>query len=387
MPFAESPERLNVSMVKSQSRRLVFSHIFRHSPVTRAEIAQQTGLSQGTVKTVVDEFMEGEILSETKDRSAQVGRKPHKVVLRREARTFGALYIQPDRVEMHLLDLTLQPIRLRDQYPVRKRSRLADMLKDVLSRYTGDIGDRGPLTALGVVVPGVYDADNDRVLCQIMPELAAVRLNELVRTVLDLPATIGEDVQLAALAEVGDPYYVSQPLFYLYADTGVGGSYIDEGRLLMGANRMAGEIGQMLMAGGRRLEELVAWPVFLARLGLEAAETDADTLRLVRAALETGAPRALAAFQDITDTIATALCNMACLLNPRSIVVGGPYGDLGEPFIGAVRDRLLSRLIPEHAADLELLSARSGRHGMIRGAAVAALEEWLDGAFAGGDQE
>lgn len=385
MPFTEPAERLNVSMVKSQSRRMVFRRIFADSPVTRAEIAGETGLSQGTVKTVVDEFMQSGILVERKDQSAQVGRKPLAVFLRREARTFGALYIQPDRIEMHLLDLTLQPIGVRDVYPIRRRDRLSDALRDILSGYTGDLAGRGPLTALGIVVPGVYDPDGDRVMCQIMPELEEVRLQELVSSVLGTTATIGEDVQLAALAEAGEPYNVPQPLFYLYAETGVGGSYVDEGRVLAGANQMAGEIGQMIIKEGRRLEGLVNWPGFLRELRVEAGEEPAEALRRVQNKLADPDGRVNRSVERVVDTLATALANMVCLLNPRSIVIGGPYAELGRSLFDPLSEEVLRRLIPAHSDRLTIRAAQSGEHGMIRGAAVAALEQWLDTAFVSGE--
>ena len=58
MRFHETDERLSVSMVKNQSRKLIFKHILQKTPVTRADISIETGLSQGTVKTIVDEIIQ-----------------------------------------------------------------------------------------------------------------------------------------------------------------------------------------------------------------------------------------------------------------------------------------------------------------------------------------
>jgi len=385
MPFVESSERLNVSMVKSQSRRLVFRHIFRHGPVTRAEIAQETGLSQGTVKTVVDEFLASGILTETKDASAQVGRKPLKVLLRREARTFGVLNIQPDRTEMHLLDLSLQPTGIREQFATGRSDEYQTRLERFLGRVAIPASDAGELAAVGIVVPGIYNEADDRVICHIMPELARVPLRDSVEPILKVPVAIGEDVHLAALAEVGDPYRVSQPLFYFYAESGVGGAYLAQGSVLEGATNMAGEIGQIYIDGTDRLEDLVRWPRFAREAGVSATIDSNDAARLVMRKLTAGDPVAKAALNDVCTTIATALNHAVCILNPRSIVIGGPYGTMGEAFLGPLRELLFAKLIPEHRDGLEVLAARSGDHGMIRGAALTALEQWLDTAFTSGE--
>jgi len=387
MPFADSSERLNVSMVKSQSRRLVFRHIFRHGPVARGSIAHDTGLSQGTVKTVIDEFFRSGILVESKDRTAQVGRKPLKVYLRREARTFGVLNIQPDRSELHLLDLQLQPIGPKTQMETGRRGDYAARLERFLARSLTPPENAGALAALGIVVPGVYDEGRDRVVCRIMPVLTDAPLGQIVARLTDAPVTIGEDVRLAALAEVGDPHYVRQPLFYFYAGAGVGGCSIDEGRVLEGATKMAGEIGQMYLDADRRLEDLVRWPRFLRDAGVQVtADADAAVRPLLRR-LAAGDRLATEALRKVTEAVAAALVNTVCLLNPRTIAVGGPYATMGETFLGPVRDYLLERLIPEHGNDLDLIAARSGEHGMVRGAAVTALERWLDSEYTGGDNQ
>ncbi|RKX84180.1 MAG: hypothetical protein DRP70_13635, partial [Spirochaetes bacterium] len=95
IPVTRQSERLNVSMVKDQSRKLVFKHISRYGSVTRSDISRGTGLSHGTVKTLMDEFLKAGLIEEKKDNSPAVGRKPRKVQLRADARRIGVLEIAP----------------------------------------------------------------------------------------------------------------------------------------------------------------------------------------------------------------------------------------------------------------------------------------------------
>lgn len=386
MPFVEPTERLNVSMVKSQSRRLVFRHIFRHGPVTRPEIAQETGLSQGTVKTVVDEFMATGLLVERKDTTAQVGRKPLELTLNREARSFGVLSIQPDRAELQQLDLTLQPIGTKVQLDMRRGGGFQPHLERIARRFASFDRGAGSVSALGVVVPGPYDAETDRVRCRIMPELLETNLRATMSSVLDVPIAVGEDVQLAAIAEGSDPHRVEQPLFYFFAGTGVGGSYMTDGKVIPGATGMAGEIGQLFVSqAGMRLEEAITWPRFLKAVGVATDIEDEEATRMILRSLTAGEARAIRSLDRLTMTIAEALNAMVCLLNPRTIVIGGPYAALGERLIEPLRRRLDATLIPEHREQLQIIPSRAGAYGMIRGAAVAALELWLDTAFQSGE--
>jgi len=385
VPFHEMQERLSVSMVKIQSRQLVFRHIFRNSPVTRAVIAIETGLSQGTVKTIVDEFLAAGIVEEKKDNSTPVGRKPQKVYLCSTARTFCVLHLQPGRAEFHRLDLALQPVDPSVAVSLPSSDAYGEQLREFLS----GVKRPGASSVSGVVVmvPGPYDPDQDRVICHIMPELKGVALQEVIRSTLDVPVTIGEDVHVAALAEAGFPHNAEQPLFYLYAGSGVGGSYVCDGKVLVGATRMAGEIGQVVMRGGQRLEQLISWPAFLDACGMPAADAAAVESEAVARRLESNDRRVTAALDTVADHLSEALESMICILNPRTILIGGPYCDLGDAVLERLRSRLFERLMPEHQDGLRILSAKSGECGMVRGAAFVVLDKWLESEFSiGGDQ-
>ena len=56
-------KRLNISMVKDQNRKLIFHRIVGSGSSTRGDIARATGLSQGTVKTIMDEFLEAGLIA------------------------------------------------------------------------------------------------------------------------------------------------------------------------------------------------------------------------------------------------------------------------------------------------------------------------------------
>ncbi len=372
-------------MVKNQSRQLVFRHIFRNSPVTRAVIATKTGLSQGTVKTIVDEFLAAGIVEEKKDISVPVGRKPQKVYLCPAARTFCVLNLQPGRVEFHRLNLSLHPVEPAVITSLPASDAYGENLRDFLSDMKRQ--GAGGICGVGVIVPGAYDPNQDRVICHIMPELKGVALREIVQTTLGVPVTIGEDVHVAALAEAGFPHNAEQPLFYLYAGSGVGGSYVSDGKVLLGATRMAGEIGQVVMRGGQRLEQLISWPAFLDACGMPPIDGTTNESEAVSQRLQSNDRRVTDVLDTVTDHLSEALESMICILNPRTILIGGPYGDLGDAVLERLRSRLFARLMPEHRDGLRILSAQGGDSGMIRGAAVVVLDKWLESEFSiGGDQ-
>lgn len=381
MPLTGRQERLNVSMVKDQSRKLVFLDVFRHGPITRADIAGSTGLSQGTVKTVIDEFLAAGIVEEKTNTTTTVGRKPRMVTLKSRSRCLGILEISSGLLEFCYLDLSLEPVGSPHRESVPADTDFAKNLTLFLENLPPpDTYDVGPLAGIGVVAPGPYDEQSDSVTSLQIAGIRDVPVAGIIRTVLDLPIAVGEDVHLAALAEAGPPHSARQPLFFLYISRGIGGAYLSDGRILTGAGDMAGEIGQMVMSDGRRLEETVSWTAFRSAMGIPAETGDTEARRLIESKLaNNGDARSL--FDVLVKRLAVALSHAVCLFNPRSLILGGAFEFLGDRFLAPLESALRELLIDAHRTDLEVSTSRHVAAGMTRGAGMLILERWLETEF------
>ncbi len=364
-------------MVKDQSRKLVFKHISRHGPVTRSDISLSTGLSHGTVKTLMDEFLDAGLIEEKKDNSPAIGRKPSKVHLRPEARRIGVLEIAPDRLTYSDLNLLLEPTS-----PPIITTRPADVeyrtwMEGFLARIPV-----GSLAGIGVVAPGPYRQETDTVISNLIPDLRQIPLEETVRGLHDIPVIIAEDVHLAALAEAESLKATEesvQPLFYLYLSRGIGGAYLSGSKILYGTGGLAGEIGQMIMDDGYRLEESVGWLAARESLGVPGTMSDAEAQVFILESLgETGNKGARKTLTTIINRLAKALSHAVCVLNPKTIIIGGAFEFLGRDFFEPLEKELRSLLIDAHKSDLKIRSSGSGKRGMILGAGMMIIDRWLE---------
>src|SRR3989304_179514 len=126
-------------------------------------------------------------------------------------------------------------------------------------RTTGPLG-RGPPAdrrdlRIGVGVPGpldpvegvVFDAPN-------VPGWLDIPLKALLQQHFNVPILLGNDANVGALAEWR--YGAARgcdDMLYLTISTGIGGGVIANGRLVLGANGLAGELGHMLVNPGGAL--------------------------------------------------------------------------------------------------------------------------------------
>jgi glucokinase len=234
----------------------------------------------------------------------------------------------------------------------------------------------GRCVAVSAVSPGiVYE---DRVaLAPNVPGWEQLRLPALLRERFGLTrAAVGTDVKAAAVAELRwGSLRGTDPAILLILGTGLAAAVVIGGEVLQGANGAAGEIGYSLRCGddgagaadGRApLEEYAGGRAIGERatrmLGapLSAAEV-----------FDHPDPRARELVEAALDAVAVHVANMAIVVDPGRIAVGGGLMSRPDFVLGAL-GRRLRRAVPFAP---ELVPAEFIHDGPLRGAIALALDE------------
>jgi glucokinase len=255
-------------------------------------------------------------------------------------------------------------------------------LEPVIGRIEGTIyeamgsTDRGQVQGIGVVAPGPLDPRKGIIMkAPNLPGWKNVPLKDLVEKEFGLPVLVGNDANLAALAEqrFGAGQGIAD-LIYITVSTGIGGGIIANNRLLLGAQGFAGEVGhQTIEAHGPRcncgsigcLEALAAGPAIarsarqLIRTGigmgiadLAGGDLDKVTAKEVNQAAQAGDPIAIEIFRQAGFYIGVGIVNLLHLFNPSLIIIGGSVAKAGdflfEPIRATVRERAMASYYWEH---------------------------------------
>ena len=222
---------------------------------------------------------------------------------------------------------------------------------------------------------------------------------------LDLPAVLGNDCDVAALAEsrIGAGRG-KDSVFFVTVGTGVGGGYVVNGRLQGQGRPSVSEIGHLrpgLDAEGpdRIVERLASgWSIAeFARRRLSAAKCDSNpndgrllefchgdparlTARMVGDAARSGDPLALAAFRRATRGLGWAIAQVLTLLAPELIVIGGGVSRSGEElFFAPIRNEIERYVFPPLAGTYQVVPAKLGETVVVEGALLLAGTEWSRG--------
>lgn len=243
---------------------------------------------------------------------------------------------------------------------------------------------RDELSALGLAAPGPLDYRRGVILNPPnLPGWDGVGVADILVESFGVPVFLENDANAAAYAEAvyGTGRGVSS-LFYVTVSTGIGAGLVLDGRLYRGADGGAGELGQIVVDPAGR-------PCFAGRRG--CLEAEASGRAMVERAREIWPERAwggaeevvaLAASEPRAREIVTAaarwvglsLGNVANLLNPAVIAIGGGVSGAGEIWWKPMREMLDRVTIPSARRGLRVERTALGDDGGILGAARLAAE-------------
>jgi glucokinase len=233
----------------------------------------------------------------------------------------------------------------------------------------------GRCVAVSAVSPGIVYEDRV-VLAPNVPGWQQLKLPALLRDRFE-PAlfAVGTDVKAAALAELRwGSLRGADPAILLILGTGIAAAIVAGGEVIHGANGAAGEIGYSLRGpcetagaaeGHAPLEEFAGGRAIGERAGelLGTPMTAADVF-------EDPDPRARELLEAALDALAVQVANMAIMLDPARIAVGGGLMSRPEVILAALERRL--RVAAPFAP--ELVPAEFIHDGPLRGAIALALD-------------
>jgi len=227
--------------------------------------------------------------------------------------------------------------------------------------------------AMGVAVPG--QVRDGHVIAAGNLGWTDVPLDDIVRRQVDVPVFVEHDANAGAIGEhwLGAARDIREFVF-LSVGTGVGAGVVLDGKIHRGAHLAAGEVGDMVCdrgafrsadRGGANLGELIG-----ARKLHEIVESAVGEMSsLSEAVLASTRDERLRPFMDhLADLLAIAVINIAAVLDPEAVVLGGGTAAAGEPLLREVRARIESRLAAAPRLVLSALGEDAQLHGVIFGA-------------------
>ncbi|WP_194793289.1 ROK family protein [Raineyella fluvialis] len=362
---------------------------------SRADIAQDTGLTKPTVSKLVEQLMAAGVLADGEAVSRGTGRPSTPLVLPPQGVVGIGVEIASDHLGVRAVDLRGATVDERrslvptlEEEPGATVDRTVALLLDVLSGVSGRA-----VSGVCVSVPGRLSVDRTTVLSAPNLSWTDVPLLSLLAGHPSLarhpalhaapvtPLSVHNDSQLAAefeLSHRGDASFM-----YVFGETGIGGAIVIDGELYVGTNGWAGEIGHVAVeVGGARCR--------CGRRGCLEAHASYDALRS-RADLGPDVP-----IHEVVDTLARrlgdrraviemigvplgyALANTLNVLDLSTVVLGGYFAPIAGELEPVLHQVFRERALAEEHGQVRVGRAVDDAHPALSGATRTALDPVLN---------
>jgi predicted NBD/HSP70 family sugar kinase len=314
----------------------VLECILASGPVSRAQIARDSGLSKPTVSQALIALESARLVREAGRTSGGKGPTAVLYELNPGAGSVVGIDVGRDHVRAGVADLTGRVLAIRDE-PARARSAktLIDQIGSIAHAAAAEAGVAWRRVTFAVVgSPGVFQPTRDQVvLAHNLPGWGRKGLLEELRGALGTEVAFENDVNLAAVGERWRGLGRDVDSFiYLHAGTGVGMGVVLNGELYRGARGAAGEVGYLPLAAAdphdpanrRRgaLEGAIGAAGIVAEAKREGLRGSLTSDKVFDAARR-GDARARRAVEAVAGGIALAIAAIVPVLDPELIILGG----------------------------------------------------------------
>ncbi|WP_419892211.1 ROK family transcriptional regulator [Paenibacillus xylanexedens] len=376
--------------IRNLNENLIMDALITQGTMSRAEISRQTGLSKPTVSLAVEHLIDRNLVREMGPADNAQGRKATLIRFNETAYYVCGIDIGATRIRIALSDLNGEIIAYRT-YPMvvqeayeRAEATMLELLRSHMNELLNENHlNWDQIQCIGFGIPGVVLPESGRIN-RIVDPLAGLEEAfslESLSGAFPCEVILENDVNLAALGEYRSGAAAGYPLFVFFSiGTGTGAGIMVHGQLLRGLGGLTGEIAEMLVDDGRRLEEVLSADglMQLAKDYLDQ-HVIADDLhrhltpeKLFEAA-RSGEVEALDILQQYSQKIASALRQISVVLAPDLIVLGGGVGGNGDVLLPLLR-QIISEQFPVQP---QLICSKLGEQAVVTGAVQVAIQQTM----------
>lgn len=238
----------NAVLGKFNTRKLILK-LLRQSPLSRAELARQTGLTRAAISQVTEELIrDGQILETEKAQMASRGRTP--ILMEVVPTAFYCIGVQLGRSKIRYGIADFAGNLVIRQTLVQENSACAE---DILSKVAQGIEQllqqtkisKDKVIGIGVSAPGPLDVMEGKILNPPnFSQWKNVPIVSILSQFLSLPCYLENDANALALQYTLTGKFSQRDDFLLViADSGFGSGVIYNGKLLRAVNGFSCELG------------------------------------------------------------------------------------------------------------------------------------------------
>lgn len=395
------------ALVRQINLSVILNHLRENAPVSRAVLAEMTGLNKTTVSSLVAELIERQFVHEIGLEAARTGRSAGRLGMLLTlnpaagcivSAEIGVDFISvictnfaPDVIWHH--EETIDPEKGQDEIIQRTLALLNLAVAAGLQQCNALLG-------IAIGVPGLVDIKSGTLLFAPNLQWRNTPLRDLLQDSFDVPLIVTNEASMAAL---GEHYFGAargyDEVLYISAGVGLGGGIVNHGRVYSGVTGFGGEFGHMTAdpngelcnCGNRGCWETLVSQRALYRYVRESIKQGYPSLlpqlagqslnglsvAMIANAAEAGDPAALHALDCLGHYLGIGIASLVNALNPELVVFGGILSLAGNHLLNVVNQELQNRALRWNREATRVILARHGSNACVMGGVATIYQNVL----------
>ena len=372
--------------------------LLRDGTVTRPQCVKELGVRPATVQEGINALKQRGLVQEPERTSLRTGRKAPLLTLVPDALWMAGIEVRGGYLHGVVVDAAGTP-RATVTRPGNYRFTREDYIEKILNTVNDlrkQCGDQWPrVKGIGFADPGLVDMKRGVSLYAVnLANWSNLAIREELERFCALPAALWPECAVSTHLEylqraksLGDG-----SLFYLGMGAGVGGGFIQNGRLFTGDQNIAMEVGHIVVkpngppcrCGNHGcLEAVVGWRGISQRQYEAASGSVSSNMNIydfdITDVVKHHATDKLANIiaTEVCECIGTALATVVTLLNPTCIVLRGELTGLGDFLVSTIRRVLSASCFPQALENLRIELSTLEPDAVARGAALLMRDQIL----------
>jgi glucokinase-like ROK family protein len=390
------------SLVREINLSVIMNHLRKNAPMSRAALAEATGLNKTTVSSLVSELIEHQFVREVGRTKSGTGRPATMLILNPKAGFIVSCEIGADFILVICSDFAPEIIWRHEEHsdPTLGQHAILERTLALLHQAV-EVGRTlcGKLLGIAVGLHGLVDQASGALL--FAPNLGwkDLPIRAILQDKFEAPLFVDNEATFAALGE----HYFGEALGYnevLYIDatgTGLGGGIVHGGRVFSGVTGVGAEFGHMTMdpdgelcnCGNRGCwETQVSQQVLFRFIRREIEQGKASilsdngnldqlTVPWIIEAARAGDTVAIDALNEIGHYLGIGIASLVNALNPELVVFGGTISLAGEFLLPVIEKEMRQHALKWNREAMKLVLARHGSDACVMGGVAAVYQAIL----------
>ncbi len=396
--------KMSAGLIHQSNKKLILNIIKRRGEISRSQIASKTGLTPPTISRIIEELIDNYNLVEVKGLGNSNGGRPPMIVKFKSDHNYiigidlGATYIRGCLVDLDAQFLSEIQIATEIE---KGFNHIIEKVVHIVKKFQDRPENGGKIWGVGIGVAGLVNRDTG--IIEFSPDFGweDINLQEEISTLIDLPVFYDNSTRLMALGEFNFSKSSRLKNFAIInVGYGIAAGLVIEGSLIKGHSGFAGEFGHISVDACSKVKckcgkygclEALASGHRIASLGKNALKNkDAKILQklsegnanlisaeLVGKAAKQGDKPSLEIYDNVTEYLALGIGNLANLLNPEIVYIGGGISLNGQFFFDLINSKISNYLLSPNQG-LKIQPSTFGEQATSIGAVSLVMEKIMN---------